>query len=529
MASDSMLWRLQLSLHCRPIMKDTPSRYLDVAAKLLAVTSAIYFFSFVTADPDLWGHIKFGKDLWRAKGLVRVDPYSFTAYGQPWINHEWLAELIFFGTYRYLGDSGLLFGKLGIGLFIVAVVCKICTFRKQLPLVYAVVMVLAISVISPGFMIRPQVFSFLFFTLFLYVLQLYFAERKKLLFLLPCLMALWVNLHGGFLMGWALLAIVVTWKSLAHFVFGKKNTDLGPLWLWFLVTSAATLLNPYGYQLLVFLYKTLSLPRQISEWNRVPILDMSYPNLKLLALLFLWTLLSKPKQRQGWEVAGIAMTLIASLLHQRHMPFLGIMAAPYLVFRLSSLIAEIQTRFPRLTLTRTSQNLVVVFLFFLVAYQGFNGLHRYVMANFRIIVDPQIYPVAAIRFLQQNNIKGNLLAPFDWGQYAIWKLYPGCRVSVDGRFRTVYPEPVIQDHFVPDHDWNGWRALIEKYPSDILLARQIPFFQALIHQGSPWTYVYSDPTAILFLRNSEKNAEALERFKAGRFEYPKSPPSIHFP
>lgn len=511
------------------MMKHTPSHYLDVAAKLLAVSSAIYFFSFVTADPDLWGHIKFGEDIWRAKGLVRVDPYSFTAYGQPWIDHEWLAELIFFATYRYLGDAGLLFGKLGTGLFIVAVLCKICTFRKQLPLVYAAVMVLAISVISPGFMIRPQVFSFLFFSFFLYVLYLYFAERKNLLFLLPCLMALWVNLHGGFLMGWALLATVVTWKTLAHFIFGKKNKRLGPLWLWFLLTSVSTLLNPYGFQLLVFLYKTLSLPRQISEWNPVPLLDLSYPHLKLLALLFLVTLCAKPRQREGWEVAGIAMMLIASLLHQRHMPFLGIMVAPYLVFRLSSLVSEIQTRFPKLTFTRTSQNLVVVFLLFLVAYQTFNGLHRYVMANFRIIVDPQTYPVAAIRFLQHNNIKGNLLVPFDWGQYAIWKLYPRCMVSLDGRFKTVYPEPVIQDHFVPDHDTTRWGNLIEKYPSDILLARQIPFFQELIQQGSPWIYVYSDPVATVFLRNSEKNTEALERFKSGRFEYPKSPPSIYFP
>ena len=510
-------------------MNYQPSRYLNVAAKLLAFSSAIYFFSFVTADPDLWGHIKFGEDLWKARGLVRTDPYSFTAYGQPWINHEWLAELIFYLTHRYLGDAGLLLGKLGIGLFIVTVLCKIYAFRKQRPFVYAAIMVLAISVMSPGFMIRPQVFSFLFFSLFLYVLHLYFAERKNLLFLLPCLMALWVNLHGGFLMGWALLTTVVTWKTLTHFVFGKKNIDLGPLWLWFLLTSASTLLNPYGYQLLSFLYKTLSLPRQISEWNPVPLLDLSYLNLKFLALLVLVSLCTKPKQTEGWEVAAIVMTLIASLFHQRHMPFLGIMVAPYLVFRLSSLVLEIQTRFPRLTFTRTSQNLVVVFLLFLVAYQAYTGFRHYAMTNCRIIVNPQTYPVAAIRFLKLNNIKGNLLLPFDWGECAVWHLYPSCMVSIDGRFRTVYPEAVIQDHFVSDHDWNGWGALIEKYPSDILLARQIPFFQALIHQAGPWIYLYSDPIAIVFLRNTEKNAEAIKRFKAGRFEYPNAPPSVYFP
>ena len=137
--------------------------------------------------------------------------------------------------------------------------------------------------------------------------------------------------------------------------------------------------------------------------------------------------------------------------------------------------------------------------------------------------------MAAIRFLKNNSINGNLLLPFDWGEYAIWKLHPDYKVSIDGRFRTVYPESVIRDHFISDHDTARWGKLIEKYPSDVLLARQIPYFQALIHKGGPWIYVYSDPMAIVFLHNSEKNAEALEQFKAGRFEYPDSLPSIYFP
>ena len=509
--------------------KTARSQYLNIAAELLAVSSAIYFLSFVTVDPDLWGHIKFGEDLWKAKALPQTDPYSFTAYAQPWINHEWLAELIFYLTYRYLGDAGLLFGKLGIGLVIVLLLCKVCTFRKRNPVIYAGVMILAISVMSPGFMIRAQVFSFLFFTIYLYVLHLYFGKRKNLLFLLPCLMALWVNLHGGFLMGWALLSTVIGWKTLAHFVFRNRNKQLGVLWQWFLVTTTAMLLNPYGYKLLVFLYSTLSVPRQISEWNPVSLLDLSYPHLKILGFLFLATLWVKPKQMEGWEIAGIMITLLATLRHERHMPFFAIMTAPHLVCRLSIMIADIQGRFPRLTLTKAAHNLVAIFLGLLVVYQTYNGARRYVMASCRIIVDPATYPAAAIRFLKHNNIKGNLLLPFDWGEHAIWHLFPVCRVSIDGRFRTVYPESVIRDHLIQDHDLARWKTLIEKYPSDVVLARQIPFFQKLIQQGGPWIYVYSDPIAIIFLRNSEKNSGAIQRFKAGRFEYPKPPPSIYFP
>ena len=127
------------------------------------------------------------------------------------MNHEWLAELIFYGIYRYFGTAGLLIGKMGTGICVVLLLTKLCRYRVKTPLVYLIIMMLSISVMSPGFMIRPQVFSFLFFTLFIWVIFQYLERERNFLFLLPILMALWVNLHGGFLMGWVLLALVTAW------------------------------------------------------------------------------------------------------------------------------------------------------------------------------------------------------------------------------------------------------------------------------------------------------------------------------
>ena len=504
------------------------ARWLSIMAQLAVIGAAICYFSFVTADPDLWGHIKFGEDLWESKSFSRTDPYSFTAYGHPWINHEWLSELVFYFIYVYLGDSGLLFGKLGIGLVVVLLIRKLCAYRKHDAIIYAMIMIPAIIIISPGFMIRPQVFSFLFFALYLYLLHLYFIQRKNLLFFLPCLMFFWVNLHGGFLMGLALLFTVVAWKSLSRFVFNDKDSRLGSLWFWFFMTSIATLFNPYGYQLLIFLFKTLSLPRQIGEWNPIRLFDLSYLHFKIMALLFFVIFLTQPRHREGWEVSAIGMVLIASVFHQRHSPFFGIIIAPHLVHRLSILTEDIQSRYPRLVLTGISKNILLIVLGVLAGYQVYCGFSKYMLANCRIIVDPNSYPIAAVEYLKKNNVTGHLLLPMEWGEYAIWKLHPDCKVSIDGRFRTVYPESVIQNHFVPEYDDVGWKNLIEKYPADILLTRQTSFFQNLIENGESWVYTYSDPTAIVFLRNDEKNNEVLQRFKSGRFVQPE-PPSIYFP
>ena len=503
--------------------------WLDVLIKFSAVSAAVYFFSFVTADPDLWGHIRFGKDLWRAKQFVHVDPYSFTADGYPWINHEWLAELLFYAVYHYFGDAGLLIGKLGIGVCIVMLLSRLCRYRASVPLVYVIVMILSISVISPGFMIRPQIFSFLFFTLFFYLFYLYFETGKNYLFLLPFLMVVWVNLHGGFLIGWVFAAIVVTWKTSTCLISKKNESHLRSLWIWFLLTSLAIFLNPYGYKLLLFLYNSLSIHRDIGEWDPVSLWDLSYLNLKILIVLCFVTFLITKSETKGWEIIFIGMTLIAALRHQRHTPFFGIIVVPYLVFGLSTIVQNIHKKFPKLTLTRASRNILAIFLCLLIGYLIYQSTIKYHAANYRIIVDPNVYPVNAVRFIRLNKIEGNLFVSFDWGEYAIWKLYPSCKVSIDGRFRTVYPEAVIRDHFKAHDDTNGWKDSIGKYSSDILLVPQVPFFQKLIKKQGEWIYVYSDSTAIVFLRNNKKNRTVLDRFKSGKFDYPRSAPSVYFP
>ncbi len=73
---------------------------------------------------------------------------------------------------------------------------------------------------------------------------------------------------------------------------------------------------------------------------------------------------------------------------------------------------------------------------------------KHIKVRFNIIVNPNIFPVYAVKFLKDNNVKGNILVPFDWGEYAIWKLYPDNRVSIDGRFDTVYPIDVIKDYLM---------------------------------------------------------------------------------
>ena len=179
----------------------------------------------------------------------------------------------------------------------------------------------------------------------------------------------------------------------------------------------------------------------------------------------------------------------------------------------------------------SSYAILGVFICILVGYQLFFTGSKYIKAQGNIIVDPTKYPVSAVHFLKQNGIKGNILLPFDWGEYAIWKLYPDCRVSIDGRFRTVYPEEILRDHFAAEVGESKLRELLEKYPPDIILGRQNLIYQRLISTLEGWIYVYSDPTSIVFIKNSSSQRDVLERLRRKELIYPdkNTPLSVYFP
>ena len=497
--------------------------------RILVYSSAFYFFSFITADTDLWGHIKFGKDMWDAMALQRVDIYSYTAFGSEWINHEWLSELLMYFAYQIFGSAGLLIGKLLVGLSIVYLLSKISFHRTCEPLVYGIIFVLAIFVMCPGFMIRPQILTFLFTSYYLYSFHFYLERGKNLLWSLPIIMVVWVNCHGGFLIGVGMFPVAVGCEYLTCRVKNKDTRHLRRMIFWLILTELAVLINPYGYHLLSFLYETLSVPRGVSEWDPVGVFDLSYIRFKLLSLFFISSFFIRNKERRYWEVGIIIVALSYAFLHQRHTPVFAIVAAAYLTENFSMVVHRAGL-FDKIR-SFSSYALLNAFLFVLVFYQVAFAGYKYIKAEWNIIIDPAKYPVFAVRFLKENGIKGKIFVPFDWGEYVIWNLYPDCRVSIDGRFRTVYPEEVIADHFQSAGDEAKLRNLLEKYPADIILGRQNTLYQRLISTQDRWIYVYSDPTAIVFVKERGSQKDVLEKFRKMGLRYPNknAEPAVYFP
>jgi hypothetical protein len=110
-------------------MKLSTRNWRDISILCFLGSALFYVFSRTSADPDLWGHIRFGEDLWRTGKIVRQDIYSYLTGDQLWINHEWLSEAIFYAVFAGAGSAGLIVFKSCLSLLIVGIIY--CHLRQQ--------------------------------------------------------------------------------------------------------------------------------------------------------------------------------------------------------------------------------------------------------------------------------------------------------------------------------------------------------------------------------------------------------------
>jgi hypothetical protein len=375
------------------------------------------------------------------------------------------------------------------------------------------------AILSPGFHIRPQLFTYLFFAIFLLLFYCHERGSRTILYWIPLSMVLWVNLHGGFLAGLGAFGLFSIWAVLRGRQSGEMREPIVTCVAPFVLSILFVALNPYGLSLLGFLARDLLLDRPITEWRAIPLFNSSFLEFKL-SVLFILLFLGRKDSLRRWDFILSAFAALFAFRHQRHAPLFALVAAPLLA-------AGIQ-KVHHWARTSTREWILAAALFAVAVYQiswagSIHWRHR-----FRLVVSPEEYPTQAADFLQRNGARGNLAVPFDWGEYLIWKLYPGVRVSIDGRYTTAYPMQVIRENW----EWMGggqeWRRLLEHYPTEIAISRRNHPVTALIRNDPEWVYIYSDPIAFVFVRKTPSQQLLLDKFREKRLRLPESPP-IYFP
>ncbi|MGO8689337.1 MAG: hypothetical protein ACLQLG_06860 [Thermoguttaceae bacterium] len=486
------------------------------AVLLLIVAVSFYISSTTIADPDLWGHVRFGQDMLAARGIPAADPYSYLTAGQPWINHEWLTEVVLAGAFGAAGSYGLLAVKAAILLAILGLLYRHLAARGVRTIAAGVLILAVVFLMEVGSRtIRPQLFSYLFFLLMLLTIEA--AERNvRALWLAVPLIAVWANFHGAFFAGLGLLAV---WSAtrialVCHAAVQEKSPWLKPccqVALPALAAAGAAMLNPYGPKLFCFLWAPATAAKpDIMEWQPLDVTKTEGIAFLVLVGVSILALAASRRQRRPALLAAFASTIVLPLVAFRHLPLTALAAAVLA----GPALGEAWNRWLPAQQRRqnvTAPRALTAALLPLTGAMLLSGaaLHPWL----RIPVDPRhvAYPVRAVALLRDSGVRGNLAVFFDWGQYVIWRLGPKIQVSYDGRRDTVYSESLR----ALNNNWisgvGAWDALLDEHPTDLALVdKRLPVYN-LMRLKAGWTLVYEDALCGLFARSKGPLAEVICR------------------
>ncbi len=474
----------------------------------------LFLCTATVADPDLWGHTLYGlRSIDHGVLTERNDPFSYTAPGADWINHEWLTEYQFGWLWRYAGNPGLVMWRnlLVAGMFVVA---ALAIQRARTSLAAAVLLLILNAECLSNYVIfvRPQLATFVFFAVFLHILRVcHDRPASRSIWVLPPLMMMWVNLHGGFLAGGGLVvlflvaALVRRWRDPAGGGLPLKRLSCVTA-----LVALATLVNPYGIGLHEMLWQHLWTEQFVREWQ--PLWDTRQSPVYYVP--FVLTGIALFGRRRWKLVDALVLGVVAwqAAMHLRHVALFSIAT---LVLLPGPMTSALQRLFPLLTEHwgrpegRSRRWLAVAMAAgFLVVLQVRSGLEfwRQGIGPWQIGVETRCHvpgmPLRAVAALRGAHLSGNLVTDYGWGQFVLWHLHPGTRVAFDGRYRTVFP-PALERQFLGFQTAQAGvdirTPILDDYATDLALVPTGGNVEHYLASRTDWRPVYRDNQAAIFV------------------------------
>lgn len=466
-------------------------------------------------DAGIGWHIRTGQQIVATNAIPRVDSFSSTMAGKPWFAWEWLYDVV-------VGKLDASFGLNGVVWFTAVVIAAVFawTFRLLMARGTNVIFALALVLLSASasmihFLARPHVLSWLFTLAWFWILDS--SERQgsdRRVWVLPLLMLVWVNVHGGFLVGFVLLGIFLvgaawTWfranearieEALQKIAAGKRVRSLFAVGFF---SGMASLANPYGWKLYGHVYAYLSnrfLMDHIDEFQSPNFHGIAQRCFLVLLLLTVAVLAVRGRELRLSEGLIALFAVYAGLYASRNIPvssILMVMIVGPLVpganlfggFSLRMAAVEARLRGHRLPL------LAVVGTLAIAANGGHIGSALWMDARF----DPKRMPIEAVNFLKQQKLDGPVLSTDSWGGYLIYRFYPTVQVVVDDR-HDLYGEEFFKSYLKMIRVEDGWKEFLVQHENSCLLLPRNAALTNVVSEDQEWKRVYEDDVSSVFVR-----------------------------
>lgn len=474
-------------------------QWLAIAA---VVCFALQVFSDNKADVDLWGNVGFVRALPGTDGFHTTNTYSYTEPDGPWVNHEWLAEYLLHAAWRLGGNPGLLLLKMVLGFCVLALMHRTLRHECRSGAVRFLLIVLMISTMSYGFSTRPHHFTYLLLAVFLLLLKRFRRRAWLHLLVFPLLGMLWANLHGAFFIG-SLVLLVHAGTGTVRNRRRATPDRLLPLVLFGGVALfvAATFVNPFGVRLWGFIFESGATARTyLSEWEPFSPIRHGVTHIDFVCLAVI-VCCAYPFSRTHKDVVWTALlylSLLAAIVLRRNIPLFAIVAGFTVGRHVDSMAGEVIDRLAG----RIPRWVWIVVLALFIPFSLYTAATFNKRDPLQIEVKPDDYPLRTVAFMKEHGLCGNVFVFFDWAEYCIWHLYPECRVFMDGRFRSAYSGPVVEDYLAGLYGHRGWERILTMYPTDMVLVHYgNPLARHLAHRRD-WQLIHADGPAMLFVKRS---------------------------
>jgi hypothetical protein len=467
-------------------------------ALLVAILIAKVYWTCRTsiADPDIWWHLRNAQYLLANLHFPNVDTYSFTAAGSPWINHEWLSELFYYGGFHVLGLRGIFIVFASVLAVLVVAVFWLCLKQAQDPLAAAIAAIFGGLLAAVGFTPRTQHFGWLCFIGIYAILLRFRSERRAPLWLIPVLFCVWINCHPSWLIGLCIYAIFVcaglVRRDIGHLAAAPwSRHEVKQLIATGLASVALLFANPFGYRLVKYPFDMMFHQKlnvgNVDEWASVNFND---PRGTLVAVVLGAVFVMALIGRKRWGIHDALLTLFVlycGLTHMRFLMLAGIVLPPIL----ASQFGRISSHDPRRE--RRIINSVMLATVLGLCVFGFPSAHM-----LEAEMD-SYFPAGATRYLRAHPQQGRMFNLYEWGGYLEWNL-PEVRTFIDSRTDIFEYRGILND-YLNVAKLSQSQEILDHYGVTYVVfagGTPLPYF---LSKSSQWERIYGDGQAVIYRRS----------------------------
>ena len=460
------------------------------------------------ADPDFWWHVTTGRYIVE-HGLPAHDRYTDTVSSHVWTDHEWLTEVLMAWVYGWGGMAAI---AIGFGLLTWAgllLIARSARVGREPYVIGGLGLALAVMAGGPIWGPRAQMVTFLMACLELHWIRGYLAGRSRALYWFPLLMALWVNLHGGWVVGFGFLGVALV-TELLRWLADRGDlvarAHVRRLAVVFLVTALAVMATPHGLRIYLYPFETQGSVAQqqlIVEWFSP---DFHRNDLKPFELMVMLTMVGFALRRPSlYDLLLTLAALALALQSVRHVVLFVAAVTPILVPTWSGIWRDLAARrgwrlgaIPPRPLFQATTGLALAVV--VVATVAQTAAH---LATQRQVIARE-YPVAAADWLAAHPEVGTrMFNQYGWGGYLAYRFYPdpNRRVFIFGEAALMGDDQLNRYQEVAALR-PRWEKVLDEDRVDYVVFDRDSALTDVLATEPGWKEVYRDAVAVIYVRTS---------------------------